>query len=200
MPASESFTAELAALLPRLPGAIERDNTGTGRAVRITGGLPVNEDVLHAMVMLHREIPPASLRAAAAVGEPWPAFERDLAQCLHALARFAGRLHDLRQADGVRGIEDDVRRWTRVTKLALGMRRPEMALADRCPVEDCPGGYCGGELMAAGAERFLQFTRHGVVVGDWVEARRIYCTADREHEWPFQHWTILGGMILAAAG
>lgn len=200
MTAAVPFTAELAALLPRLPGAIERDNTGTGRAVRISGGLPVNEDVLHAIITLHREIPAASLRAATAVGEPWPAFERDLHQCLRAIGRFAGRLHDLRQPLDARAIEDDVRRWTRVTKLALGMRRPEMALADRCPVESHPGAYCGGELMAAGAERFLRFTRHGVVVGDWVEARRIYCAADRDHEWPFQAWTVLGGMILAAAG
>jgi hypothetical protein len=92
-------------------------------------------------------------------------------------------------------IEDDVRRWTRVTKLALGLRRPEQPLLAVCP--DCDDGQ--GDLVAAGAERFLQFTRNGVLLGDWEEAGRIYCTAQpRVHAWPEDRWTWLAGRILEA--
>jgi hypothetical protein len=199
-----SPTAELAALIPALPVAIERDNTAAGRTARASGGFPVNTDVFYAILTLSGEIPAAAATAAGLVGERWQArppglaigavadpWAAELLRCLTALDRFTHRMHALRMAEDAQAAEDDVRRWTRKVKLALGLRRPERPLGATCP-------YCPGDLMAAGAERYADFTR-GVVVGDWVEARRIYCTLDHGHEWPEEHWALLGDMLLQAA-
>ena len=187
MPASESFTAELAALLPRLPGAIERDNTGLSRSAAVSAGLPVNPDVLHAIILLHREIPLAAMRAAALAGEPW--HPRPVKTCLRAIDRFTARLYDLGQPLDALGIEDDVRRWTRVTKLALGLRTPDIPIGALCPV------CAGAGLLAAGSEGFVRRNGHAVVV-EWEHAGRVYCPAGGE-SWAMGEWPLLGRLLEA---
>jgi hypothetical protein len=59
--------------------------------------------------------------------------------------------------------------------------------------------------MAAGAERYAEFTRGAVAVGDWVEAGRIYCTTPSAHEdwqaaeWAEKDWPFLGRMLTPVA-
>jgi hypothetical protein len=136
--------------------------------------------------MLHREVPPATARASALAGEPWQA--RPLPGCLLALGRFIDRIYQLQLPADAMALEDEVRRWTRETKLALGMWKPDETLSVRCP-------YCEAapRLRRAGAEGFLRQADHGLVLV-WQEAGRIWCRACGR-AWEKSQWEWLCSLI-----
>ena len=178
---------DLAALLPHLADALTRDNApADSRSVLSAGGV-VNADVLHAMLTLAREIPEAAENAAAATGETWA--HRDTGTSLRALPRLHDRLAALSLAAAAARLEDDVSRWTRMTKLALGLRRPDMPLGWDCPYHpDEPAG-----LLAVGAGGFL---RADMTVM-WQHAATIWCPHCRT-SWAESQWLHLGRMLLAS--
>jgi hypothetical protein len=189
MTAAQPVTAELAALLPCLPGALGRDNTGDGHTVMVSPGMPVNSDVLHAADMLRREVPAATLRAASLVHEPWQ--PRGLKTCLLALDRFTGRLYDLAMNAEAVALEDGVRRWTRTTKLALGLRKPDVPL----PVSYCPAcEQTARPLLAVQPEGFAVW-HAGRLVVEWRATGRIYCPRCGT-AWPEDQWTFLASRLL----
>jgi len=174
-------------LLPHLAGALSRDNTAASRARSVTPGIPVNPEVLHAMVVLHREVPAVTMAACEATGEPWQ--PRPIPVCLTALPRLAQRLHDTGHPGDAMAVEGALRRWVRVTKQALGLRTPDLAIGAVCPV-------CGeGDLMAAGSEGFLRRTGHGATV-EWEHPGRVYCGVCVA-SWGVGEWPHLGRLLEA---
>lgn len=185
---------ELAALLPYLDEALFKDNTAAGRHTHVQAGLPVNTDVLSALVILHREIPAATMHTAELIHEPWQ--PRSLGICLLALERFTGRLRDLGMRAEAEAAEDDIRRWTRTTKLALGLREPDEILRLYGTPVRCPADRCAARplLRRAGRERFLQWADGCLTPGDWVEQGRIYCPGCAA-AWPATEWRHLGRLL-----
>jgi hypothetical protein len=188
VPAVTAITSELAGLIVHLSEALHRDNTTEGRLAGILAGLPVNGDVLHAMVTLHREVPVTTRRAGELAGEPWQM--RDLGGCLLALGRFIDRIYQIGPPGDAMALEDQVHWWVRVTKIALGLRTPDIPLP-RCVCPVCTHG----RLFAAGSEGFLRENSHGVTV-EWEQAGRVYCTACTA-VWSIGQWPLLGRMLEA---
>jgi hypothetical protein len=178
--------ADLAALFPRLAEALTRDNApADSRAILSAGGV-VNADVLHAMLTLSREIPAARAAACDLLGETWQ--PRPPLTCLRAIPRLRDRLRDLAMPAAAARLEDDVRRWTRMTKLALGLRTPDMPIGWDCPLHPEPS-----PLLALGAEGFL---RDDMTIL-WQHAATIWC-AYCGASWPEYQWPHLGIMLLSA--
>lgn len=178
--------ADLAALFPRLADALTRDNAPPGHRSVLSAGGVVNADVLHAMLTLSHEIPEAAESAAAATGETWA--HRDTATSLRALPRLHERLAALSLPNAAARIEDDVRRWMRMTKLALGLRIPDVPIGYDCPYHrDQPAA-----LILLGAEGFI---RDDMTVY-WQYDGRIWCHLCRE-SWPADRWLMLGRMLEA---
>lgn len=177
---------DLAALFPALTDALTRDNTpADGRTVLSAGGV-VNTDVFHAILTLNDEIPAAVAAAAAAAGEPWQ--PRPPLTCLHAIPRLAARLAALNKPAPAACLENHVRRWTRMTKLALGLRTPDTPLGYNCPLHDQPS-----PLVALGAEGFL---RDDMTVY-WQHAALIWCPLC-DASWPADRWPMLGRLLVSA--
>lgn len=177
---------DLLTLIPALVPALTRDNTpGDGRTVLSAGGV-VNTDVLAASFMLIREIPATRARACELTGEPCP--PRPIATCLRALPRLAARLHDLAQIAAERHIEQDVTRWTRTVKFALGLRKPDMPIPGQCPLHPEPS-----PLVAVGAEGFIRDDRSIY----WQHAAVIWC-AHCGASWPEMQWPHLGRILETA--
>lgn len=191
MTALDAAVAELAALMPALAAALERDTISGGGHTAITPGSVVNGDVLHAMFTLEREIPAAAARARDAIGEPQQ--RQHIMACLRQLPRLAARMHDLNLAAGAAMLEDDGRRWLRVTKQALGLRTPDIPVGLPCPHHDIP--LTG--LVAAGSEGFLRRSRDGVTV-EWQHAARVFCPWCGVSWGPGQ-WLMLGRMLKEAS-
>ena len=110
--------AELAALLPALLPALSRDSAPSA----LSAGRVVNPDVLHTMIILAAEIPAACAAACQVTGEPWQ--RRPSAICLRAIPRLHHRLTALGMPAAARDLETGVHHWTRMVKLALGLRTP----------------------------------------------------------------------------
>ena len=142
-------TSELAALIPALAAALTRDSAPAGGRPVLSAGCVVNMDVLHAMRMLHREIPATCAEACELTGEPW--HPRPLPVCLRALPRLHERLAHLDMVTAAARIERQADRWLRVTKLALGLRNPDRPLGLDCPLHEEPS-----PLIMIGSERFLR--------------------------------------------
>jgi len=140
---------ELAALIPALASALTRDSAPAGGRPVLSAGCVVNMDVLHAMRMLHREIPAGCAAACELTGEPW--HPRPLDVCLRALPRLHERLTHLDMVTAAARIERQCERWLRVTKLALGFRNPDRPLGFDCPLHEEPS-----PLIMIGSERFLR--------------------------------------------
>src|SRR5713226_7278973 len=124
MTGAGDHAAELAVLWPALAAALERD-TADGGAVSgsALGAMTVvNADVLAVMVTLSRDVPAVTRAACEACGEPWQ--PRPVQTSLRALPRLAERLGHLGMAGARNAVEGAVRDWLRVTKRALGLRRP----------------------------------------------------------------------------
>ena len=111
--------AELAALIP----ALSRDSTPHGRA-GLSADRAVNPDVLHAMTALAAEIPAACAAACEVTGEPWQ--PRPSAICLRAIPRLHHRLTALGMPAAATDLETGMHHWTRLVKLALGLRTPDI--------------------------------------------------------------------------
>jgi hypothetical protein len=178
--------ADLAALMAALPAALIRDNTPSdGRTVLSAGGV-VNPDVLHAMLTLAAEIPATRAAACDLTGEPCP--RRPLATCLRALPRLASRLHDLAQIAAEKRVEADISHWTRLVKLALGLRTRDTPIGWDCPLHDDPS-----PLVSVGSEGFI---RDDSTVY-WQHAGEIWC-AHCGATWPEMQWGHLGRILLTA--
>jgi hypothetical protein len=98
--------AELAALIPALIPALSRDSIPPGRRTALAAGSAVNPDVLHAMIILAAEIPAACAAACEVTGEPWQHH----------------RLTALGLPAAATDLETGMHHWTRLVKLALGLR------------------------------------------------------------------------------
>jgi len=116
--------AELAALLPALIPALSRDSVPSGGRTALSAGKAVNPDVLHAMVILAAEIPAACAAACQVTGEPWQ--PHPSAICLHAIPRLHHQLAALGMPAAASDLETGVHHWTRMVKLALGLRTPDI--------------------------------------------------------------------------
>jgi hypothetical protein len=114
--------AELAALIPALVPALTRDSIPPGGHAGLSAGHAVNPDVLHAMTVLATEIPAACAAACEAANEPWQ--HRPPAICLRAIPRLHHRLTALGMPAAATDLETGVHHWTRMVKLALGLRTP----------------------------------------------------------------------------
>jgi hypothetical protein len=112
--------AELAALIPALIPALSRDSAPSA----LSAGRVVNPDVLHAMIILAAEIPAACAAACQVTSAPWQ--HRPPAICLHAIPRLHHRLTRLGMPAAARDLETGVHHWTRMVKLALGLRTPAL--------------------------------------------------------------------------
>jgi len=124
-PVSDSLgpaCAELAALIPALIPALSRDSVPSGGRTTLSAGKAVNPGVLHAMIILAAEIPAACAAACQVTGEPWQ--HRPSAICLRAIPRLHHQLTTLGMPAAARDLETGVHHWTRMVKLALGLRTP----------------------------------------------------------------------------
>jgi hypothetical protein len=116
--------AELAALIPALIPALSRDSIPPGGRAGLSASRAVNPDVLHAMTVLAAEIPAACAAACQAAGEPWQ--HHPSAICLRAIPRLHHRLTALGMPAAASDLETGVHYWTRMVKLALGPRTPDL--------------------------------------------------------------------------
>lgn len=112
--------AELAALIPALIPALSRDSVPSA----LSAGRVVNPDVLHAMIILAAEIPAACAAACEVAGEPWQ--HHPSAICLRAIPRLHHRLTALGMPAAASDLETGMHHWTRLVKLALGLRTPDI--------------------------------------------------------------------------
>ena len=112
--------AELAALIP----ALSRDSNHPDRRAGLSAGSAVNPDVLHAMTVLAAEIPAACAAACEVAGEPWQ--HHPSAICLRAIPRLHHRLTALGMPAAATDLETGMHHWTRLVKLALGLRTPDI--------------------------------------------------------------------------
>ncbi len=124
--------AELAALIPALIPALSRDSVPSGGRTALSAGGAVNPDVLHAMIILAVEIPAACAAACEVTSEPWQ--HRPSAICLRTIPRLHHRLTALGMPATARDLETGVHQWTRMVKLALGLRTPESPSAGTKPL------------------------------------------------------------------
>ena len=191
MTALDAAVAELAALMPALAAALERDTGPAGGHTTITPGSVVNGDVLHAMITLRTEVPRAARRACETAGEPWA--PRGMGACLRMLPRLSERLTAVGLPGEASAVEDAARRWLRVTKQALGLRTPDIPVGCPCPHHDLP--LTG--LVAAGSEGFLRRSRDGVTV-EWEHPARVFCPWCGSSWGPGQ-WLMLGRMLQEAS-
>jgi hypothetical protein len=116
--------AELAALIP----ALSRDSIPSDGRAGLSAGRAVNPDILHAMTVLAAEIPAACAAACQVAGDPWQ--HRPPATCLRAIPRLHHRLTALGMPAAAGDLETGVHHWTRMVKLALRLRAPDLP-ADR---------------------------------------------------------------------
>ena len=116
--------AELAALIPALIPALSRDSAPAGGRTALSAGGVVNPGVLHAMIILAAEIPAACAAACEVTGEPWQ--HRPSAICLRAIPRLHHRLTALGMPAAATDLETGMHHWTRLVKLALGLRTPDI--------------------------------------------------------------------------
>jgi hypothetical protein len=116
--------AELAALIPALIAALSRDSDPAGGRTALSAGGVVNPDVLHAMIILAAEIPAACASACQVTGELWQ--HRPSAICLRAIPRLHHQLTALGMPAAARDLETGLHHWTRMVKLALGLRIPDI--------------------------------------------------------------------------
>ena len=116
--------AELAALIPALIPALSRDSIPPDRRTALSAGSAVNPDVLHAMIILAAEIPAACAAACEVTGEPWQ--HHPSAICLRAIPRLHHRLTALGMPAAATDLETGMHHWTRLVKLALGLRTPDI--------------------------------------------------------------------------
>src|SRR6266568_2986011 len=193
--------AELAVLWPALAAALERDTAadGTVPGGALGSAAVVNTDVLAAMILLSRDVPAVTRAACEAAGEPWQ--PRPVQTCLRALPRLAERLGHLGMAGAAQTLEGAVWDWLRVTKRALGLRRPDIPVGFACPwAASAPEDHAEGRmLLCAGDEGFLRPGPGGMAV-EWVTSGQIYCPARAcGASWPQGQWRLLGRMLGAAA-
>jgi len=190
--------AELAVLWPALAAALERDTAG---GAGVPGAAPgpaavVNADVLTAMITLSRDVPAMSRFACETLGEPWQ--PRPVFTCLRAFPRHAGRMRHLGLAAAEETITGCVRDWLRLTKRALGLRKPDILIGYPCPwAATCPEDHAEGRmLLCAGEEGFLRPGPGGMRV-EWVMAGQIYCPSRLcGASWPQGQWRLLGKMLM----
>jgi hypothetical protein len=191
---------ELAQLTPHLAPALTRDNAGQALVTRWETSLSlVNTDVLAAMITLRYQIPAVTMRAAQLVGEPWQ--PRTHHACLIALPRLDDRIRHLGLAADHKRLETITAGWVRLTKRALGLRKPDIPLGAQCPrcLEERPGEL-PGDLYVAGAEGKLKQGRDGITV-KWRHDPRVYCPVgpidpdDPPHSWPQREWEFLLALI-----
>ena len=116
--------AELAALIPALIPALSRDSIPPDGRTGLSAGRAVNPDVLHAMIILAAEIPAACAAACEVTGEPWQ--HHPSAICLRAIPRLHHRLTALGMPAAASDLETGMHHWTRLVKLALGLRTPDI--------------------------------------------------------------------------
>ena len=116
--------AELAALIPALIPALSRDSVPSDGRTALSAGRAVSPWVLHAMIILAAEIPAACAAAAQVTGEPWQ--HRPSAISLRAIPRLHHQLTALGMPAAARDLETGVHHWTRMVKLALGPRTPDL--------------------------------------------------------------------------
>ncbi len=116
--------AELAALIRALIPALSRDSVPPDGRTALSAGRAVNPDVLHAMIILAAEIPAACAAACEVTGESWQ--HHPSAVCLRAIPRLHHRLTALGMPAAARDLETGVHHWTRMVKLALGLRTPDI--------------------------------------------------------------------------
>jgi hypothetical protein len=123
---------ELAALISALIPALSRDSIPPDRRTALSAGSAVNPDVLHAMITLAAEIPAACAAACKVTGEPWQHYPSAI--CLRAIPRLHHRLTALGMAVAASDPETGVHHWTRLVKLALGLRTPDLPVGPDCPL------------------------------------------------------------------
>lgn len=191
-------TAQLAALWPALAAALARDTAGTdiGGTTTWTSATLVNADVLAAAITLTTEIPAAHHAACDLLGERWA--YRQPGPCLLALPRFASRMDATGRFREASVLASQAAGWLRLTKRALGLRKPDIPLGYPCPyAADAPENHAEGRMLfMAGAEGRLRESPGGTVV-EWVVQERIYCASpDCDASWAGRYeWTILGKVL-----
>jgi hypothetical protein len=123
-PACAELAALIPALVPALVPALSRDGTPPDGRAGLSAGSAVNPDVLHAMTVLAAEIPAACAAACEVAGEPWQ--HHPSAICLRAIPRLHHRLTALGMPAAATDLETGMHHWTRLVKLALGPRTPDI--------------------------------------------------------------------------
>ena len=102
----------------------DRPASPAGRRTALSAGSAVNPDVLHAMIILAAEIPAACAAAREVTGQPWQ--HHPSATCLRAIPRLHHRLTALGIPAAASDLETGMHHWTRLVKLALGLRTPDI--------------------------------------------------------------------------
>jgi hypothetical protein len=190
-------TSELADLWPALATALARDTADMSGAHTWTAATIVNTDVLAAMITLDREIPLAYRSACETTGEPWQ--PRPLDVTLRALPRLASRLDNTGHVGHAKRLTIQAAAWLRLTKRALGLRKPDIPLTYACPyADDLPERHeQTRRLFMAGAEGFLRPSPDGGLLVTEVAYETIYCSSpDCDASWAGEHeWLLLGRML-----
>lgn len=190
--------AQTTQLWPHLATALARDTAiadGPG-ATGFTAATVVNADVLNAMLTLGRDVPAVTRQACDAISEPWQ--HRELTDCLRQIPRLASRMHDLGMASEERWVAEQATAWLRITKRALGLRKPDVPIGYACPWADGHDGPAG--LISAGDEGFLKPGEDGRGQRvEWVSQAQIYCPSCGASWGPAQ-WPLLGRMLATADG
>ena len=84
------------------------------------------------MTVLAAEIPAACAAACEVAGEPWQ--HHPSAICLRAIPRLHHRLTALGMPAAASDLETGMHHWTRLVKLALGLRTPDIPAGRDCPL------------------------------------------------------------------
>ena len=189
-----SAAAELAPLIPYLPAALVRDTAGGGGLPAAWAGITVvNADVLAAILRLEADVPAAVRAASYAAGERYQ--RRKIGGHLRQVPRLAARLRDLRLLSEEQALAWHAAGWLRMTKRALGLRRPDLPIGYACPHElTDPAGHEGGRwLLAAGDEGYLRDGPAGPWV-EWARTPRIWCEGCAA-SWGLDQWPHLGRLL-----
>jgi hypothetical protein len=184
---------ELRLLIRQIPDALPRDQ---GHGGDITGGSGdvhssgLNDDVLMTWIDLRTAIPQWRAWAQRAAGEPVHG-DGDLDRDLVTTARCMRRLASTNAPDLAERLADEVFRWRRKARLAIGLTRHDRDLEMRCPLHS----ETGPALRLRGDEGVLR--RVGAGSADpitWLRGDVIFCP-DCGAQWDRALWPLLGRLL-----
>lgn len=193
----ETVIDQIAELWPALADALARDGGAPRGEVVTTSSsavstLPVNADVLDALIRISMQAPATTHAAVRALGEG-ELTVGGLWGHLRHLGRLQARLSDRGEAAMAEQITDVARGWLGVVRAALGLAVPDRVLPEFCPVHDDPLV----RLVVPGAQGQIVRSVTGPAV-HWSSAEYVMCR-HCETKWTPSQYLALGVLLWDAA-